>query len=92
VVGRDRAVNAMRVSGVQQVQLDCVIAQVSRTELRNMNFDFLQQGGSHTINSSVGGGDQHLQLHPETPPARITFNKRVRQVRTGNKTTSSSPC
>src|SRR5262249_18264437 len=54
VMGPGHAVNAMRVGGVQQVQLDVVIAQVSRSELRNMNFDFLQQGGSHTISSVMG--------------------------------------
>lgn len=73
VMGRDKAVNAMRVGGVQQVQLDCVIAAVSRTELRNMNFDFVQNGGSHYFNSSPGGAVTTSSF-TQQPGGPITFN------------------
>src|SRR5437588_648469 len=54
IVGRNNAINAMHAAGVQQVQLDVVIAQVSRTELRNMNFDFIEEGAAHVLSSSPG--------------------------------------
>ncbi len=52
----ERVVNAMRVGGVMQVQLDVVVAFVSRSELRRMSFDFVDQGQHHTIASTVGQG------------------------------------
>ena len=55
VFGLGNVVNAIRVGGVQQVQLDCVVALVSRTKLRNMSFDFLNQGNNHTLASTIGG-------------------------------------
>ena len=36
-----QVINALRVGGVQQVQLDVMVAQVSRSELRSMAFNFL---------------------------------------------------
>lgn len=54
-VGLGNVVNALHVGGVQQVQLDCVVAVVSRTKLRNMSFDFLNQGNNHTLASTIGG-------------------------------------
>jgi pilus assembly protein CpaC len=51
----DRIINAMRVGGVVQVQLDCVVAYVSRDELRRMSFDFLDIGNHHNFSSTVGG-------------------------------------
>jgi pilus assembly protein CpaC len=44
-------VNALVVGGVQQVQLDVVVAEVSRSELRQMGFSFIQQGQQHFITS-----------------------------------------
>ena len=55
VVAGDRVVNAMRVGGVQQVELDVVVAFVSRSELRRMSFDFLNTGLHHNLSSTVGG-------------------------------------
>ncbi len=49
-------IDGMRVGGVQQVQLDVIIAQVSRTDLRNLTFNFLGARGNTTIGSTVGGG------------------------------------
>ena len=53
VVG-DRIINGLRMGGVQQVQLDVVVAQVARSELRRMAFDFIQAGQHHIITSTVG--------------------------------------
>ncbi len=39
-------IDGMRVGGVQQVQLDVIIVQVSRSDLRNLTFNFL---GSSTL-------------------------------------------
>jgi pilus assembly protein CpaC len=55
-------VDGMRVGGVQQVQLDVIIVQVSRSDLRNLTFNFLGSsryaaGGSMVGNAvSLGGG------------------------------------
>jgi pilus assembly protein CpaC len=56
VGGPDRVISGLRVGGVMQVQLDVVIAQVSRTELRRMSFDFMDFGQHHVLASTVGGG------------------------------------
>jgi len=44
----------MRVAGVQQVQLDVVIAQVSRNEFRSMAFNFLVDGQRFFLGSTFG--------------------------------------
>jgi pilus assembly protein CpaC len=54
VTAPDRVINAMRVGGVVQVQLDCVVAFVSRSELRRMSFDWLI-GENHGIFASTVG-------------------------------------
>jgi pilus assembly protein CpaC len=56
VANPDRIINAMRVGGVMQVQLDVIVAYVARTELRRMSFDFLDVGQHHQFASNVGGG------------------------------------
>jgi pilus assembly protein CpaC len=55
VGGSDRVVNALKVGGVQQVQLDVVVARVSRDQLRNMSFDWMNVGDHHILVSSPGG-------------------------------------
>jgi pilus assembly protein CpaC len=55
VLGPDRVINAMRVGGVQQVQLCVVVAQVARSEVRRMAFDFLQSSPDEFI-ASTGSG------------------------------------
>jgi pilus assembly protein CpaC len=54
--GVDRVINALRVGGVMQVQLDVKIATVSRDQLRRMSFDFITDGQNHTFASTVGQG------------------------------------
>ena len=56
VGGPDHVVNALRVGGVMQVQLDVKIATVSRDALRRMSFDFFTDGKNHTFASTVGQG------------------------------------
>src|SRR5205823_10068032 len=51
-----QVINAMRVGGVTQVQLDVVVAEVSRSELRRMSFDFMNFGVQHVFASTPGGG------------------------------------
>ncbi len=48
-------INAMRVGGVQQVQLDVVIATVSRSDFRAMTFDFLTNSRNFYFGQNVGG-------------------------------------
>src|SRR5262249_30889908 len=48
------AINALRVSGVQQVQLDVVIARVRRTKGRSFGFNFLQNSREQIFGSTVG--------------------------------------
>jgi pilus assembly protein CpaC len=51
----ERVINSLTVGGVQQVQLDVIVARVARSEARNMGFSFLQTGSQHVIGSSVAG-------------------------------------
>jgi pilus assembly protein CpaC len=53
-IGGLQIINALRVGGVQQVQLCCVIAQVSRNDFRTMAFNFLADSPTHFIGSTVG--------------------------------------
>jgi pilus assembly protein CpaC len=49
-----QSVNALRVGGVQQVQLDVIVARVARTDLRAMAFNFLTNGRAWFLGSTVG--------------------------------------
>jgi pilus assembly protein CpaC len=49
-----QVVNALRVGGVQQVQLDVTVAQVAREQFRALTFNFIEQGNHHAIVSNVG--------------------------------------
>src|SRR5579875_561760 len=51
-------IDAVRVGGVQQVQLDVIIAQVNRTDLRNLTFNFLGSSRYAGFTSTVGGAAQ----------------------------------
>lgn len=53
VLGPQPIIDAMRVGGVQQVQLDVVIAQVSRTELRRMSTNFFRSGKNLLLTSEL---------------------------------------
>jgi pilus assembly protein CpaC len=53
-IGGINVINAMRVGGVQQVQLDVVIAAVSRSEFRRMVFNFTTDSRHFFLGSTVG--------------------------------------
>ncbi|HYH66220.1 MAG TPA: hypothetical protein VD866_16120 [Urbifossiella sp.] len=48
-------INMLQIGGVQQVQIDVVIATVDRSEIRSRGFDFAVSGKSVTFNSLVSG-------------------------------------
>jgi pilus assembly protein CpaC len=50
----DRVVNALRVPGVMQVQLCCVVARVNRSDFRRMAFNFLLSDKKFFLSSTVG--------------------------------------
>jgi pilus assembly protein CpaC len=50
-----KIVNGMRLGGVQQVQLDVVIARVARSKARTMGFSFNESSVNQFLTSSTGG-------------------------------------
>jgi pilus assembly protein CpaC len=54
VLGPERVINALRVAGVQQVQLCVVIAQVSRDKFRRMAFNFYAGENQWFLGSTIG--------------------------------------
>lgn len=52
---QDRVASAMRVGGVQQVQLDVIVATVSRREIRRLSFEFANFGSHHILSNGFGG-------------------------------------
>ena len=48
-------INAMQVGGVQQVQLDVVVASVNRTETRRRGYNFAISGSTAQFGSILGG-------------------------------------
>jgi pilus assembly protein CpaC len=48
-----QVINAMKVGGVQQVQLDVVVASVTRSESRSFGFDFLTDSKNFFFGSTV---------------------------------------
>lgn len=48
-------INAMRVGGVMQVQLDVVLARVNRRETRLLSVDIFDLGAQHFLKNSTGG-------------------------------------
>jgi pilus assembly protein CpaC len=60
--GSSRIINALRVGGVQQVQLCVVIARVARSEIRRMAFDFLVSDRPTIFGSSGSGAVGNLNL------------------------------
>src|SRR5262249_8145994 len=55
VAGGVQVINALRVGGVQQVQLDVPVARVARSELRSLGFNFFTSGHDSIFASTVGG-------------------------------------
>lgn len=52
---RANVINAIQVGGVQHVQIEVVVAQVDRTELRERGVDFIVGGNSAGFSSLVSG-------------------------------------
>lgn len=48
-LGQGRVINALRVGGVQQVQLDVVVALVARNEARRLAVEFINNGRQHVL-------------------------------------------
>ena len=59
VGGPDRVINALRVGGVQHVQLSVVMARVNRSLERQFGFSFVEQGTQHFLTSTVAGSGSH---------------------------------
>jgi pilus assembly protein CpaC len=51
----NNVINAMQIGGVQQVQIDVVIASVDRNEIRSRGFDFAVNGTTAIFSSLVSG-------------------------------------
>jgi len=96
VGGAANVVNGIQVGGVQQVQIDVVIASVDRNEIRSRGFDFAFNGRTTSFNSLVSGlllpamgvgggpamfgGDANLQLG--ITGANAGFSGALRALRT----------
>src|SRR5262249_6050692 len=50
-MNRGLVINALRVGGVQQVELCVTIARVARSEARSIGFSFLETGQQHYVTS-----------------------------------------
>ena len=64
-IGDNNVINAIRVAGVMQVQLEVIFARVDRTELRKLGFNFLSSDAPWYAGSQIGG-----LINP--PPIRVT--------------------
>jgi pilus assembly protein CpaC len=67
--GSDRVINQISLAGVQQVQLDAVIAFVNRSLARTMGVDFFTNGSHHTFAQTIS-----QFLIPGTLPINFTQN------------------
>jgi len=65
----DRVINQITLGGVQQVQLDAVIAFVNRSLARTMGVDFFSNGSHHTFAQTIS-----QFLVPGTLPINFTQN------------------
>jgi pilus assembly protein CpaC len=54
-IGGIQIIDGLRIAGVQQVQLDVVVAQVARSDFRRMAFDFLTASEHFFFASTVSG-------------------------------------
>jgi pilus assembly protein CpaC len=70
--GNSRVTNAIRVAGVQQVQLEVTVASVNRTEARQLDFSFWHFDAQNSIVSAFG---TPLSLaEGSLRPASLLFN------------------
>lgn len=57
-------VNAIRIGGVQQVQLEVVVARVARSEFRQLSFNWMQHGEGHTVGSNFSNPVMNFSNSP----------------------------
>jgi pilus assembly protein CpaC len=69
-----QSVNALRVGGVQQVQLDVIVARIARSDLRTMAFNFLTNGRAWFLGSTVGNAVAEPPLVGVGSSLNATFN------------------
>ncbi len=73
-----QVVGDLRVAGVQQVQLCVTVAQVSRSDLRQMNFDFLTNSKNFFFGSTVGGAvAQPVSVGANSPLSSTIFGQQL---------------
>ena len=77
----NNVINAIQVGGVQQVQIDVVIASVNRSEVRNRGFDFFMNGSKRRSFNSVLSG---LITPPTTFGGAATAPERSVRTRTSS--------
>jgi pilus assembly protein CpaC len=66
-----QVLNGLRLNGVQQVQLDVVIAQVRRTKGRSFGFNFLQNSRRQILGSTIGNLVSGFQTTPVGVPSGV---------------------
>lgn len=64
-------INGLRLNGVQQVQLDVVIALVRRTKGRSFGFNFIQNSRRQIFGSTIGNILQGVQQQPVGVPSAV---------------------
>jgi pilus assembly protein CpaC len=69
-----QAINALRVGGVQQVQLDVVVARVARSDMRSMAFNFLTNSRAWYLGSTVGNAVGEPPIVGVGSSLNATFN------------------
>src|SRR5262249_26827472 len=72
VGGVDRVVNALRVGGVMQVQLDVVVAAIDRTNARSFGFNLLVSGPSAIFGPTVCTPPPSPPIAPPPPSTSHT--------------------
>jgi pilus assembly protein CpaC len=80
IVGQGYVINNMRMAGVMQVQLEVCVAQVDRTEIRRMGFNWLQASRDQVSGSTIGGLIPNPITGPsvtstDVPPGFLTSSK-----------------
>lgn len=67
----NNVVNALRITGVQQVQIEVTIARVNRSKARNIGFSWLNGGLHHYLASTVGGSGALNNTGASTLPSVV---------------------
>lgn len=71
--GAANVINAIQVGGVHHVQIEVVVAQVNRTELRSRGFDFVVNGTTVQFGSFISGLIGTPTVSPANSQANIQF-------------------